>query len=50
MMLQATLHGHSDYIIDIKASPDGHHIVSTGNDGRAIIWDLHQARLLDRLN
>jgi hypothetical protein len=50
MLLQATLHGHTDFICDLQTSPCGKFIVSTSNDGKAIVWDLYKAQMCDKLD
>ena len=47
--LQASLHGHSDFITDIDISKCNRFIASAGKDAQVIIWDLKMGRIVKRL-
>lgn len=49
MTLQASLHGHTDVVTDMDVSKCNRYIASASKDGKAIIWDLERAALVDRL-
>ena len=50
MTLQASLHGHFDYITDIDISKCNRFIASAGKDAQIIIWDLKQGKIVKKLN
>ena len=50
MTLQASLHGHADFIIDIGISKCNRFIASSGKDAMVIIWDLKMGKIVKRLN
>lgn len=49
LSLQASLHGHFDFITDIDISKCNRFIASAGKDAQAIIWDLRTGRIVKRL-
>ncbi len=40
-----TIEGHNDYVRSLTFSPDGNRIVSTSDDGSAIMWNLDGEKL-----
>ncbi len=44
--LWKTLHGHSDFVIVVKWSPDGKHIVTGDREGEMILWEASTGRRL----
>jgi WD40 repeat protein len=38
---------HTSAVCSIACSPDGKHLVSGGEDGKVILWDLDKAQCLD---
>jgi WD40 repeat protein len=38
--LMASLTGHTDFVSRVTWTPDSTHLVSTGRDGQAIVWDV----------
>jgi WD40 repeat protein len=48
--LQASLHGHTDYITEIDISKCNKFIASAGKDAQIIIWELATGKLLYRLH
>lgn len=46
LLLQASLHGHKDMIIDIQVSKCNRYMASASNDGVIIIWDLKEFKIL----
>ena len=49
LTLQASLHGHFDFITDIDISKCNRFIASAGKDAQVIIWDLKLGRIVKRL-
>ena len=49
MTLQASLHGHLDYITDIDVSICNKYIASACKDGTVLIWDLEKCTIVDEL-
>ena len=49
LMLQASLHGHDDYITEIDISKCNKYIASAGKDAQIIIWELATGKILYRL-
>ena len=49
LRLQASLHGHFDFITDIDISKCNRFIASAGKDAQVIIWDLKLGRIVKRL-
>ena len=49
LTLQASLHGHFDFITDIDISKCNRFIASAGKDAQVIIWDLKMGRIVKRL-
>ena len=49
LTLQASLHGHLDFITDIDVSKCNRFIASAGKDAQVIIWDLKLGRIVKRL-
>jgi len=47
--LKANLIGHTGYLNSVTVSPDGSLCASGGKDGRALLWDLTEAKLLYQL-
>ena len=50
LTLQASLHGHADFIIDVGISKCNRFIASAGKDAQVIIWDLKMGKIVKRLN
>lgn len=50
LTLQASLHGHTDFITDIDVSKCNRFIASAGKDAQVIIWELKSGRIVKRLN
>jgi WD40 repeat protein len=50
LTLQASLHGHFDYITDIDVSKCNRFIASAGKDAQTIIWDLKTGKIVKKLN
>ena len=50
LTLQASLHGHFDYITDIDISKCNRFIASAGKDAQIIIWELKTGRIVKKLN
>jgi guanine nucleotide-binding protein subunit beta-2-like 1 protein len=48
--LVRTLAGHTGYINTVTVSPDGSLCASGGKDGTAMLWDLHDGRMLYSLD
>lgn len=48
--LVRTLSGHTGYINTVTVSPDGSLCASGGKDGTAMLWDLHDGRMLYSLD
>jgi len=48
MVLQASLHGHMDVIIDIQVSHCNRYLASGSKDGTIIIWDLEKCAIIKR--
>jgi WD40 repeat protein len=42
--------GHSSTILDLKYSPDGNYLFSTGVDNKIIIWDLRSSKQMNILS
>lgn len=42
--------GHSSSILDLKYSPDGNYLFSTGVDNKIIIWDLRSSKQMNILS
>ncbi len=42
--------GHSSTILDLKYSPDGNYLVSSGMDNKIIIWDLRSSKQMNILS
>jgi WD40 repeat protein len=49
LILQASLHGHTDVITDMDISKCNRYIASASKDGKAIVWDLEKCTVVDRL-
>ena len=49
LTLQASLHGHADFIIDVGISKCNRFIASAGKDAQVIIWDLKLGKIIKRL-
>ena len=49
LTLQASLHGHADFIIDVGISRCNRFIASAGKDAQVIVWDLKMGRIVKRL-
>ena len=49
-MLQASLHGHKDMIIEIQVSKCNRYMASASNDGTIILWDLKEFKILHQRN
>lgn len=49
LTLQASLHGHDDYITEIDISKCNRFIASAGKDAVIIIWELATGKILYRL-
>ena len=49
LTLQASLHGHLDFITDIDISKCNRFIASAGKDAQVIIWDLKMGRVVKRM-
>lgn len=49
LILQASLHGHMDVIIDIAVSHCNRYMASGSKDGTVIIWDLQKCSIIKRL-
>ena len=49
MTLQASLHGHEDFITEIDVSKCNRFIASAGKDAQIIIWELATGKILYRL-
>ena len=50
LSLQASLHGHCDYIIDVDISKCNRFIASASKDTTVVIWDLKMGKIVKRLN
>jgi U3 small nucleolar RNA-associated protein 12 len=50
LTLQASLHGHFDYITDIDVSKCNRFIASAGKDAQIIIWDFKTGKIIKKLN
>lgn len=50
LTLQASLHGHFDYITDIDVSKCNRFIASAGKDAQTIIWELKTGKIVKKLN
>ena len=50
LTLQASLHGHFDYITDIDISKCNRFVASSGKDAQIIIWDLRLGKIVKKLN
>ncbi|GBG33397.1 Guanine nucleotide-binding protein subunit beta-2-like 1 [Hondaea fermentalgiana] len=48
--LKANLIGHTGYLNSVTVSPDGSLCASGGKDGKAMLWDLTEAKLLYQLD
>jgi len=48
--LQASLHGHFDYITDVDISKCNRFIASSGKDAQIIIWELKTGKIVKKLN
>ena len=48
MVLQASLHGHMDVIIDIQVSHCNRYLASGSKDGTIIIWDLEKCSIIKK--
>ena len=49
MILQASLHGHMDVIIDIQVSKCNRFMASGSKDGTLIFWDLQKCKIVKRM-
>lgn len=49
LTLQASLHGHTDYITDMDISKCNQFLASAGKDAQILIWELFTGKLLFRL-
>ena len=49
MVLQASLHGHTDFINDIAVSKCNRFMASGSRDGILIIWDLQNCSIIKKL-
>lgn len=49
LTLQASLHGHFDYITDIDISKCNRFIASASKDAQIIIWDLKMGKIVKRI-
>lgn len=49
MILQASLHGHLDVIIDIQVSKCNRFMASGSKDGTLIFWDLQKCKIVKRM-
>ena len=49
LTLQASLHGHADFIIDVGISKCNRFIASAGKDAQVIVWDLKLGKIIKRL-
>jgi WD40 repeat protein len=50
LTLQASLHGHFDYITDIDVSKCNRFIASAGKDAQTIIWEMKTGKIVKKLN
>lgn len=48
MILQASLHGHTDMIVDIQISKCNRYMASASHDGCVIIWDLEDLSIIHK--
>jgi WD40 repeat protein len=48
-VLQASLHGHEDMLIDLCVSKCNRYLASGSKDGVIIIWDLQQCTIIKKL-
>lgn len=49
LVLQASLHGHQDVLIEIAVSKCNRYLASGSKDGTLIIWDLQECAVVKRL-
>ena len=49
LTLQASLHGHFDYITEIVISKCNKFIASAGKDAQVIVWELATGKLVHKL-
>jgi WD40 repeat protein len=50
MVLQASLHSHTDYITDLDVSKCNQYFASSSKDGKIIVWDLMKCKKLDEIS
>jgi WD40 repeat protein len=50
LTLQASLHGHQDYITEIDISKCNKFIVSAGKDAQIIVWELASGKIAYKFN
>jgi WD40 repeat protein len=50
MVLQASLHSHTDYITDLDVSKCNRYFASSSKDGKVIVWDLMKCKKLDEIS
>lgn len=48
LTLQASLHGHSDYITDVDISKCNRYLATASKDARIVIWDLLECKMIKR--
>jgi WD40 repeat protein len=48
LSLQASLHGHEDFIVDMSVSFCNKYLASASKDGQIIIWDLERCKMIDK--
>lgn len=48
MILQASLHGHTNVVVDIQISKCNRYMASASHDGCIIIWDLEDLSIITK--
>ena len=49
LILQASLHGHEDMIIDLQVSHCNRYMASGSKDGTIIIWDIEKCSIVKKI-